>query len=172
MNRSWNTILITLFALAALIAVSDSASADQRGHGRNLRAEMDGSHEVPAISTTGTGEFEGRINRERTQIEFVLSWEDLQGGNVLFAHLHLAQKDVNGGIIVFLCGGGGQAPCENSPSGSASGTITPENVQGPSGQGITEGEFAELLRAVSEGIVYVNLHTELFPGGEIRGQVR
>jgi hypothetical protein len=56
---------------------------------------------------------------------------------------------------------------------SISGTITAGNVgAGANGQGIAVGEFIELHRAIRAGIVYANVHTVAFPGGEIRGQLR
>ena len=42
---------------------------------------------------------------------------------------------------------------------------------GPSGQGITPEEFEELLDAIRGGVAYVNVHTDNFPTGEIRGQL-
>ncbi|HYV06332.1 MAG TPA: CHRD domain-containing protein [Blastocatellia bacterium] len=33
------------------------------------------------------------------------------------------------------------------------------------------GEFAEVLAAMRAGTVYVNVHSTVFPGGEIRGQL-
>ena len=51
------------------------------------------------------------------------------------------------------------------------GTITAANVVGPVGQGITAGEFEELVRAILAGVTYVNVHNATFPSGEIRGQI-
>jgi hypothetical protein len=42
---------------------------------------------------------------------------------------------------------------------------------GPAGQGIAAGEFDELVRAIKAGVTYANVHSEMFPGGEIRGQL-
>jgi hypothetical protein len=44
-------------------------------------------------------------------------------------------------------------------------------VIGPVPQGITPGEFDELLEAIRAGVAYVNVHTSTFPAGEIRGQL-
>jgi hypothetical protein len=76
---------------------------------------------------------------------------------------------VNGGVAAFLCGG----PKPACPaSGTATGTITAADVIGPGGQGIAAGQFAELVRMMRAGVTYVNVHTSMFGGGEIRGQVK
>ena len=52
-----------------------------------------------------------------------------------------------------------------------SGTISAEQVIGPAAQGIAPGELEELLRAMAAGVTYANVHSQAFPGGEIRGQI-
>jgi len=49
--------------------------------------------------------------------------------------------------------------------------ITPPLVIGPAGQGITSGQFTELLEALRSDVTYVNVHSVQWPGGEIRGQI-
>ena len=97
-------------------------------------------------------------------------------GDVRQAHIHFGQKGVNGGVSVFLC----QTTFNPDPtglaptclqSGEVTGLLLPANVVGPGGQGISPGEFAELVAAIRHGVAYVNVHSTLFPGGEIRGQL-
>jgi len=79
------------------------------------------------------------------------------------------------GFSVFLCSnlGNGPAGTPKCPqSGQVTGTITAAQVIGPEGQGISPGEFGELLRAIRAGVAYVNVHSDNFPAGEIRGQLR
>jgi hypothetical protein len=52
------------------------------------------------------------------------------------------------------------------------GVITAANVIGPSGQGISAGEFDELIAAIRSGSAYANVHTVNRGGGEIRGIIR
>lgn len=52
------------------------------------------------------------------------------------------------------------------------GTITPAQILPAAGQGIDSGEFEELVRAIRAGATYANVHSSLFPPGEIRGQLR
>ena len=42
---------------------------------------------------------------------------------------------------------------------------------GPADQGIAGGELDEALAAIRSGMTYANIHTVLYPAGEIRGQV-
>jgi hypothetical protein len=52
------------------------------------------------------------------------------------------------------------------------GTVSADDVVGAAAaQGIAAGELDEVLRAVRAGIAYVNVHSTLWPGGEIRGQL-
>jgi hypothetical protein len=56
-------------------------------------------------------------------------------------------------------------------SGTVSGTVTAEDVIGPVDQGVEAGDFEELVLAMRRGLTYVNLHSDICPNGEIRGQV-
>jgi len=168
----YSALVAAVFALAVGAAV---ASDDDSRRGRNhFRISLEGFQENPSISTTGAGELDLRIDDDAETIEFELSYSNLEGnlvpgGRVLAAHIHLAARGVNGGVVAFLCGGGGQGPCPQ-PEGTVTGTILPSNISLP-GQGIAPGEFDEFVRAIRAGFTYGNIHTTRWPGGEIRGQI-
>ena len=124
---------------------------------------------MPAVSSTDSGEFRARIREDA--VDWELSYEDLEGTVTNASHIHLGQKDVNGGVSVFFCGGGGRPACTPG-SGTFSGTFTAADVMGPAAQGIAPGELSELIAAIRAGKTYTNVHTNKHPGGEIRGQVR
>jgi len=161
MNRI--SVFVTIVCLAAF------ANADHRNKS-SLKARLDGFHEVPAVSSTGSGELRLRIVNENA-IDFELEYEGLEGTTTTASHVHLGQTSVNGGVSFFLCGGGGRPACTPA-AGSFSGTITTADIVGPAGQGIAPAEFAEVLRALRSGVTYVNVHTDKHPGGEIRGQIK
>ena len=76
---------------------------------RNFKASLDSYHETSqSLSTTGTGSFRARLNPAGDQLTYELQYSGLEGGNVLFAHVHLGQMGTTGGVMFFLCGGGGQ----------------------------------------------------------------
>ena len=80
--------------------------------------------------------------------------------------------------MVFLCNNLAAPPGVPLPpacpqgAGTVSGELTAAHVGvGASAQGVTTGEFAEFVAALRAEAAYGNLHTDAFPGGEIRGQV-
>lgn len=160
-------VLLTATAAGSGVAVSGESSS--------LQVRLSGFEEDPqALSTTGSGQFRARIDDRRQEISFRLSYQTLEG-NVTQAHIHLGGRAQSGGVIVFLCsnlgnGPAGTQPCPAAP-GTVTGTLRPADVVGPAGQGITAGQFGELVRAIRAGATYVNVHSSLYPAGEIRGQL-
>ena len=172
MRQSRIAVPVAVVALLAVLGASMPAHArDDHRSKRSFKAELQGFEETPAVFSTGSGEFNARFSKDETSIDYELSWEDLEGATVLFAHIHLGQTSVAGGVMAFLCGGGGKPACGAPSSGTVTGTITAADVIGPSTQGVSAGEFAEFIRALRASAAYGNVHTAAFPGGEIRGQV-
>jgi len=159
---------IGFWAITAL-AVSMLVAAAAPSHTDRFSASLSGANEVPPINSAGTGNFQMTIRPDA--INFSLSFSDLSSP-LSVAHLHFAPSKVAGGVMIFLCGGGGQPACPATTSGEITGTITAANVTGPAGQGITAGDLDSALEAVRDGLSYANMHTTMFPGGEIRGNVQ
>ena len=174
MRNVWFAALV-VFSIAAGSATGTAAKDKDKDKdkGRDdevtLRASLRGANEVPPINTPATGRFTATIHRDGT-IDFTFSYANLSG-NPLVSHIHFAQPNVNGGVMIFLCGGGGQPLCPVAQSATITGTITSANVVGLAAQGITAGDLAPPLRVIANGEGYVNIHTPLFPAGEARGQL-
>ncbi|MGH2397740.1 MAG: CHRD domain-containing protein, partial [bacterium] len=82
----------------------------------------------------------------------------------------IGARATNGGVVAFLCGGGGKPACPAAP-GRVTGTINAGNIVAAADQGIAANELAEVLRAILADATYVNVHTTGRPAGEIRGQI-
>lgn len=156
----WIILALTASVLVAPVAHSQT---------ERLSASLSGANEVPPINSAGTADFQMSI--QPGAINFSLSFADLSSP-LIVAHLHFAPSKVAGGVMIFLCGGGGQPACPATTSGNITGTITAANVTGPVGQGINPTDLDSALEAVRAGLSYANMHTTNFTGGEIRGQVR
>jgi hypothetical protein len=172
-----------LFSLAAagvvtLGIVSFAVAGDLRGppnvpDKKNFDARLNGFREVPSVSSTGYGDFEAKLVEDQ-KLHFVFRYAGLEGGTSLFAHIHFAQRSVNGGVVVFLCGGGTKPTACTNVAGTVEGDIVPSDLVGSTGatnQGIEPGSWEEFIRAMRAGHAYVNIHTTRWGGGEIRGQI-
>ncbi|GLZ33821.1 CHRD domain-containing protein [Lentzea sp. NBRC 105346] len=162
---------VALAVLGLLFAAGSTAVAGSDGD----QVRLSGYNEDPqALSTTGTGQFRARIDDTEQEISYRLTYSELEGP-VTQAHLHLGGRSQSGGVIVFLCTNLGNGPagtqaCPAAPA-TVTGTLKAADVIGPTGQGISAGEFAELTRALRAGYVYVNVHSAKYPAGEIRAQL-
>lgn len=169
------TLMILAVLVPAVACVSGVAADDKASH---FKARLTGYQEVPSVSTVASGEFSAKISGDEQMIEFELTYSGLQG-TVLQAHIHFAQRSVNGGIVVWLCGTAtnpGPSGTQTCPqSGTVTGTITAADVVASAtlSQQLDAGELAEVIAAMRAGVTYANVHTSpRSPGGEIRGQIR
>jgi hypothetical protein len=167
---------IVFALLALLVVVSIGGLQAAAGGGERFRATLSGYDEAPlTLSVPGGGTFTARLSEDGDSISYRLRYSGLTGP-ALFAHIHLGRPAIAGGVIAFLCDSTEDAPqgvpeCPGA-AGTVTGTIDADNVVGPAGQGIDAGEFDELVAAMRARATYANVHTELFPPGEIRGQIR
>jgi CHRD domain len=163
-----------VMALFTLLSIVAGARAEDWDHATYLNANLVSLNQVPAVLAHSTGRFEAEINEDGT-ITFALAYTNLSSP-VVQAHIHFGASKTNGGVMVFLCGGAKPA-CP--ASGPVTGTITAADVSvlpvtsadSVIPQGIQPADLAGMLEAIRTGNAYVNVHTENFPKGEIRGQI-
>lgn len=160
---------------AALLVLGFAFGAPLAADGGVATAKLLALREVPSVNAPGHGAFEGTINDNDTQVDWELTYTAMEGA-VTQAHLHFAQAGVNGGIIIFLCSNLGNGPAGTpacpADDGHLTGSFTGDDIQTVAGQGVAPGEIFGVLRGIRTGNVYANVHTDRFPGGEIRGQLR
>jgi hypothetical protein len=116
----------------------------------SFKVPLTGAQQVPPVQSAGTG----TADLTYDPATHVLSWSIMYSGlsgTVTMAHIHgPATEGKNGPVQIWLTKKG--SPVESPVKGHA--TLTPEQ--------------AEQFEA---GELYINVHTETHPGGEIRGQV-
>ena len=168
--------MLLALALPCLIVADDNGNGQEIGErGGPMSGILTGYQEVPAVSSRGVGEFRARLSDDRTKIDFTLEWKNLEGAIVTKADLRLGQFSVTGDVLALLCGPNSQTPvCGDPASGKIEGSIIATDILGPKAQGIDPADttaFEEALRAIRTGNTYVNMYTDKFVDGEIRGQV-
>ncbi len=170
----WCLLLVIFLVIPQVRVVSAQEGEDEpERERRGLFASLNGFQEVPAVVSSGRGSFRARVRSDRTEIHYRLRYGRLEG-EVTQAHIHIGQRGVNGGIAVVLCSNEVDSPAQACPigEGEISGTILAADILPISEQGVQGDEMVDLLRAIRAGAAYVNVHSDLFPDGEIRGQIR
>jgi hypothetical protein len=153
---------------------------DDNGGHRLTVTLLTGDEEVPPRDTHAAGRVALRLNKDN-QIDYVLDVKNIT--NITQAHIHMAAKGVNGGVVVWLFpsvkaiaalpGGGG--PVARL---LVAGTFSAIDFRGT----LAGKTMADFIAAVEAGQTYGNVHTDDgvappntgtgdFPGGEIRGQL-
>jgi CHRD domain len=175
------TTLVSALSLgvAGLLLSASAAVANGKGD-EKMDVNLRGFEEVPVTVSGGSGQLQLDINAAAGTIAYSLSYQNLEG-TVTQAHIHIGQKNVAGGIALWLCqtttapapAAAGSVPtCPGPNSGTVSGTLTAANVIGPTGQAVPAGSLDDVLTAIRAGQAYGNVHSTVVPGGEIRGQLR
>jgi len=165
-------LIAVITAATLLLGVAGVAMANGDSQRNSFKARLSGYQEVPAINTTGAGALKASVNSAGTVLSYTLTYSGLSGPAAA-AHIHFAQPGVNGGVVLWLCGGGSKPACP-AAGVPISGTVTAGDVTalpGVAAQGMAAGDLAAVLKAMRAGVAYANVHTAAFPGGEIRGQI-
>ncbi|CAN5764946.1 CHRD domain-containing protein [soil metagenome] len=145
-------------ALLVLVLAVFAAPGIALAAGHGFTAELTTEAEVPEITapSDGSGSAMATINEDGS-IDYEVTYQDLTGAPVA-AHIHFGGADVAGPVIL---------PLAHGPS-PFSGTLTEADFVPAEGGPQT---YEEALDAIRDGMTYVNVHTEMNGGGEIRGQL-
>ncbi|HEX8682073.1 MAG TPA: CHRD domain-containing protein [Ardenticatenaceae bacterium] len=118
----------------------------------SFHALLLGRNEVPARETDAEGVAMFTLNGD--SLDYEIHVRDIM--SITMSHIHRGWPNQNGGVIHWLWGEQGETR-PFGPGNPISGTIT----------GLTAQDMVDLLT----GYYYVNVHTDRYPPGEIRGQI-
>ena len=122
---------------------------------------LTGMEEVPPVNTNSTGI--ALFELLNNHIDFKVNVTDLD--NIKSAQIHLGEFGQNGEIIVSLLKS--LSPVDVHNGTLVEGQVTPSDLVGP----LKGKTINELMQLFNNTKTYVNVHTEQYPNGEIRGQI-
>jgi hypothetical protein len=160
-------VVLAVLTFSATVCPEVAVADDGDGNRGNLKAFLTGYQEVPPVSTTGNGFLIMKL-KDSSTLEFTLSFSDLKG-SAPAALIGFGQPGVQAGVIANICGDGVKPACVSGQE--STGTITAADIVDLSTQGIAAGDFESALRAIQSGNTYVNVLTDQWTEGEIRGQI-
>ena len=167
-----NTLAI-IAVLAAVLSVSTfsivlNSAEVQAQEEQSFSAALSGSDEVPPTESNSTGTAKFQVTENNDNESQVSYWVNITGiREVNAAHIHNGTTGENGDIVATLSNGESAEGDERPPQIGFAGNITGNELQGP----LEDEEISDLVSLMSDGNAYVNVHTDRYPDGAIRGQI-
>ena len=164
-----NTLAI-IAVLAAVLSVSTfsiviNSAKVQAQEGQTFSASLSGKDEVPPTESNSTGTAKFQVDENSSQVSY---WVNVTGiKKINQAHIHNGTEGQNGDIVVTLTKNKSAKGNDGPPNIGFSGNITKDDLQGP----LKDKELTDLVSLMSDGNAYVNVHTDKYPDGAIRGQI-
>lgn len=150
--RTLSVPLSLLFVIGTISFASPNAAySTTTTTTTTCEASLDGEQEVPPAVTNGNGNATMEFDPASNELSWSIQFSGLTGPATL-AHFHgPAPAGTNAGVQVNI--------------GAVSGLESPME-----GSAVLTAEQASMLLE-GEGMMYINIHTDAYPNGEIRGQV-
>ena len=113
-----------------------------------FNASLDGSQETPPVTTTGSGTAYARLDSNLSSLTYRITYAQLSSAFTA-SDFHLGAYGVTGGVAEAIT------------------TTYVGNTMSGTWSNIPDSTIINLVR----GNIYINVHSTLHPGGEIRGQL-
>ena len=160
---------------ATLMLFSTAALADRF----QSKPRLTGAQEVPTVTTDGTARATVEFDKGFTKVRVRLRFKNLNG-NFTRLHFHCNVAGTNGpiaiGLIDMVNPDFDNSDVVSLDGNRIVGTLTNEDFPDTESCADVIGKpvnnIASLAAAIDRGEIYINLHTDAFPPGEVRGQVR
>ncbi len=145
-------VVVAVATVVSMAVVAGPAWAEPGG--RPFTTSLTGAAEIPGPGDPdASGSAIVALNQGLGTVCFTLAWEDVDG-SVVAAHIHAGTSTAFGPIVVTLLAGA-SLDGTDSASGCASDV---------------DRDLIKTIRQQPSGF-YVNVHSTVFPGGAIRGQL-
>jgi hypothetical protein len=142
-------LLMTVF-VAGIFACKDDDDDNNKVEFKNIA--LTGANEVPAVTTTSTGTFNGAYDKNTKMLTYTVAWTLAPEETVTGMHFHgPADPTISAAVALAITG------FSTGATGSYSGTTA----------ALTADQETQLLG----GKWYINIHTSVTSGGEIRGNL-
>jgi len=141
------SVIVAAGALATAAAAGGAVTTEATHGGRPLRATLLPQNQSPPTASNGSGTALVTLNQGQGEVCWDISVTQLTSP-VILAHIHQGAAGVNGPVVVDFM----------EPVNGLSGCVTAD-----------AGLIKQIRRHPAD--YYVNVHTTMFPAGEVRGQL-
>jgi len=156
-TRSMNALVLA----GALVGLTAAPAWAQKF---TLTAQLTGANETPAAINTGAfGSATVTVDMTTRTVTYKVDVFNLPSG-VTASHIHVGAAGTGGPVVVNFA-----PPVPASNDFGFSGTVKDTEFLLRPDQGIRSAD--DMFQAIIGGNAYVNVHSSVNPGGEIRGQL-
>ncbi|MGE6414162.1 CHRD domain-containing protein [Planococcus kocurii] len=146
--------------LVSVLAVGGFAESVFAAHeGQEFMAELTPEQETMEVESDATGDASIVFSEDGMSLDFTVNANELD--STMAGHFHSGATGEDGPVEIMLFKN--DAPMDYDGE-VATGTLTEADLAG-------DMSWEDFTKAMVAGDIYVNLHTEEYPDGEIRGQV-
>ena len=130
---------------------------------KSFKAMLAGSASVPAVETMAKGDATFTFIKDDKALTYYVTVSDIE--NVTAAHIHLGKIAENGPPVALITN---EKKAGKFSGTLAEGTITEKELMGS----LMGKSVKDLVKEIKAGNAYLNVHTDKYPNGEIRGQLK
>lgn len=152
---------LILMAAAAIMVMGLTSPAEAEII--RFTAALSGGSEAPLVLTGAFGNAVVTLDTDTQTISWTIDVFNLPSG-INAAHFHVGPPGVAGPTVVNIA-----FTANQSNDFRLTGSATAANLTPRGDQGIRSWD--DLMQSLQGGQLYINIHTAVFGGGEIRGQV-
>ena len=154
-------VLVCVLSLCAMSAIVMAGDAP------DYRANLSATTVPMTVNTQAHGEVRFWTSENRQSVRYRLSVAKME--NITMAHLQLGKADTTGPIVVWLYP---ERPPPQVVRGMFTGVLAEGSIEAGELLGPLQGRLlGDLIAEMKAGNTYVNVHSNRYPEGEIRGQV-
>jgi hypothetical protein len=154
-----------VISLAAVLLLGIAATPASAQSSFTLTAQLTGGNETPApgINTGAFGDATVVVDLKARTVTYTVNVFNLPSG-VIASHIHAGANGTAGPIVVNF-----SVPTTASNDFGFSGTVNESDFVMRPDQGLRSGD--DVFQMILGGNAYVNVHSQVNGGGEIRGQL-
>ena len=146
--------------------IADTTSNKASTSNLGFQAALEGNNENPSNESSGTGVAGVRLVNNSTEVEIQIIFAELTT-DLISAHIHHGKVGENGPVVkTFIL-----TPNDLQQTGMIQGSWTASSTDVSTTPPTSQPFNSDMKAKLQNGELYINLHTNTYIDGEIRGQI-
>jgi hypothetical protein len=154
-------IVASAISVGSLTVIPKIASGQEQA----FSAILSGKNEVTPTKPNSAGLATFQTNSNASQISYSVNISGIETANQI--QIHVGTIGQNGDAVAILAEAKSASEDNDPPMILIEDNLTKDDLQGP----LKGNQITDLVNLMNNGTAYVNVYTDKYPDGEIRGQI-